>query len=494
LPPQSRRSESEVLFDTFSFKKKYRSAERGTEMASHVSKQDEAFREYALTAPPLRVLLTVCAPLALYQALQQIFKVLDALLAAKISSDAVSAVSCLSQITLMITAIGSGLAVGGCIKISEGYGQGDYEAVRRRVATLYALAVGIGLAVILALVPFAEPFLRLLRTPEPLIAAGAGYFRVEILSLVVSFFNTVYIAIERSRGHAKKILLLNLVIILVKLGLSAYFVFAAGSGVIMIAVATLASQSVLLAYALWTMPRDEGAFRFSRENIDLKRETVFPILNLSYPVSAEKMLFAAGKVLVNSMAGIYGGLTVGALGVSNNIGGLTTGWHSGMLDGASALISQNRGAGKYRRTLQLFAWLSVVDVAIGVIGITLVSRGLPWLAAMFAQSKQEFDQAFCDMIVDIHRWEMLGYVTLGINSACLALLLGYGYTKLTLVLNVMRVFLFRVPVLWFLQRFTAMGYEAVGVVMMVSNICAGASAALAAAPVILKIWRMQRQM
>ncbi len=458
-------------------------------MASNVSKQDEAFREYALNAPPLKALLTVCMPLALYQALQQIFKVLDALLAAKISSDAVSAVSCLSQITLMITAIGSGLAVGGCIKISEGYGQGDYEAVRRRVATLYALAVGIGLSVIAALVPFAEPFLRLLNTPEALIRTGAGYFRVEILSLVVSFFNTVYIAIERARGHARKILLLNLAVVLVKLSLSACFVYAAGGGVIMIAVATLASQSVLLAYALFTMPRDEGAFRFSPKNIDLRRRTVFPILNLSYPVSAEKMLFAAGKVLVNAMSGTYGELTVGALGVSNNIGGLTTNWHAGLLDGASSLISQNRGAGKYRRTLQLYGWLTAVDAAIGVLGIVLISWGLPWIAAVFAQSKSEFDQAFRDMIVDIHRWELLGYVTLGVNSAALSLLLGCGYTKLTLALNVARVFLFRVPVLWCLQSFTSMGYDAVGVVMMVSNICAGLSAVLVAAPVILKIWR-----
>ena len=43
------------------------------------SKKDERFREYALNASPLRVLLTVSAPLALYQALQSIFKVLDAL-------------------------------------------------------------------------------------------------------------------------------------------------------------------------------------------------------------------------------------------------------------------------------------------------------------------------------------------------------------------------------------------------------------------------------
>ena len=41
-------------------------------MARNVSKQDESFREYALNAAPVRVLLSVCAPLALYQALQQI--------------------------------------------------------------------------------------------------------------------------------------------------------------------------------------------------------------------------------------------------------------------------------------------------------------------------------------------------------------------------------------------------------------------------------------
>ena len=72
------------------------------------------------------------------------------------------------------------------------------------------------------------------------------------------------------------------------------------------------------------------------------------------------------------------------------------------------------------------------------------------------------------MIVSIHQWEMIGYVTLGINSATIALLLGYGYTKLTLLLNVSRVFLYRVPVLWAFQQFTTLGAEAVGMTMMIS--------------------------
>jgi len=456
-----------------------------------VSKKDEQFRDFALNVPPMRVLLSTCLPLALFQALQSIFKTLDTLMASHIGADEVSAVAALSQITLMITALGAGLAVGGCIKISEAYGRGDYEAVRTRVATVYAMAVAVSIVVAAVLIPFAPGFLRLLRTPENLIAAGVGYFRIEILTLVINFFNTVYIAIERSRGHAKKILRLNLVIVLVKLALSAVFVYVLEGGLVLIAIATLAGQTLLLGYALFSMSRDDGAFRFSFRNIRWRKQTVGPILNLSYPVTAEKVLFAAGKVVVNSMSGLYGGLTVGALGISNNIGGLTTSWQIGLTDGAAPLISQNRGAGRYKRTLQIFYCLLILDVAVGAIGLALVSHTLPWLAEIFARSKNSFDRDFCDLIVEIHRWEMLGYVTLGINSATMALLLGYGYTKLTMLLNVARVFLYRVPVLWAFQQFTAVGPEAVGMTMMISNVCTGLTAMAVAIPVVLKIRRIQ---
>lgn len=462
-------------------------------MASNVSKQDESFRQYALTGSPMKVILSTCAPLALYQALQGIFSILDALMASHIGADAVSAVACLSQINLMITALGTGLAVGGSIKISEAYGRGDYGDVQTRVATVYTMAVIVSLTVAAVLIPFAVPFLRLLQTPEDLIATGTGYFRIQVLTMVITFFNTVFIAISRSRGHAKKILRLNMAVILVKLTFSAFFVYVLESGVTMIAVATLMGQLLVLIYAIVSMIRDEGAFRFSSKNIRLDKKTVLPILNISYPIAAEKMLFAAGKVIVNSMSGVYGSLTVGALGISNNIGGLTTNWHMGFNDGSAPLISQNRGAGNHRRNLRMYGCLLIIDVCIGLIGLVLVSNSLPWLARIFAQSKNHFDEAFCQMIVSIHQWEMLGYITLGINSATIALLLGYGYTKLTMVLNVARVFAYRVPVLWAFQQFTSIGAEAVGMTMMISNVCTGLTAIAIAIPVVMNIRKMARE-
>ena len=82
-------------------------------------------------------------------------------------------------------------------------------------------------------------------------------------------------------------------------------------------------------------------------------------------------------------------------------------------------------------------------------------------------------------------------MTLGINSATVALLMGYGHTKLTMLLNVARVFVFRVPVLWAFQRFTSLGAEAVGLTMMVSNVSTGLAAI--AIPVIRRILIQSRE-
>ncbi len=457
-------------------------------MASSVaSKKDEAFREYALNAPPMRLLLSVCTPLALYQSLQSVFKLIDSLMASHISSNAASAIAAIGQITAMISAIGTGLASGGSIKISEAYGKGDYELVRRRVASVYTLSVLVSITVVLVFVPFAGPFLRLLNTPEELIAEGAGYFRVDLMSMVVSFLGNVYIAIEKSRGHTRRIMVMNLAVIAIKLGLSAYFVYVLNADSVMIAVATLISQSAVVVFAAVTMPRDEGAFRFSAKSVSFRKRVILPVLDVAYPLSAEKIFFNYGKVQVNAMSGVYGSHTVGALGISNNIGGLTTSAQNGLSDGATALISQNRGAGKYSRTVKLFYCLLLVNVIVGAVGLGIIWLLLPWMAGVFASSRDTFDVQFRDMIIAIHRYEMLGYIALGLNSAANSLLLGYGHTKIAFIINVVRVFVYRIPILWLLQRYTDMDYTAVGVTMFASNLLIGITSVLMVIPILRKI-------
>lgn len=447
------------------------------QIKANLSKKDEEYRDFSLHGNMWKVILQVGFPLALYQSLNQIFKILDTMMASHISAASVSAVAYLSQINMMISALGGGLAIGAGIKISLAYGKGDYKMVRQRVSSLYIMCIALGVIVLLGILPFTEQFLKMAGTPEELISVGKQYFAVELITMVISFLNYVYIAIERARGNSRRILWMNLVVIGVKLSLTALFVYILEGDLVMIAFASLLSQGSLFIFAVInSRSKDDNAFGFSLKAATMKKEATVPMIVSSIPVIAEKMAFSFGKVVVNSMSTAYGALTVGALGVSNNIGGITTNPQNGFQEGAAAVISQNIGAGNYKRAIDAFKKTMIINIIIGVIFYTLTMVYLEPISFLFDGG----DAAFHEMIKSVYRYEALGAITLGINAAVMALLYGLGKTKITLVINFSRVFVFRIPVLWFLQKFTGFGSESVGIVMMVSNISVGVVAAVTA--------------
>lgn len=439
-----------------------------SEIKTKLSSKDEKFREFALNGNMWHVVLYVSIPLMAYQGLMHILKILDTIMAAHISSGAVSSIAYMSQISFLISAVGTGIAIGGGMKISEAYGAGDYTLVKRRVSTVYAICAAFG-ALVLCIIPFSEEFLRLNGTTESMIEIGKQYFAVELPSLVLNFFNSVYIAVERARGNSKLILKLNTMVLLIKLGLTAFFIYGLNGGIITIAAATLISQVILLLFALRNICDRESPFGFSFKAISFRGNTAAPIIKTALPVIAERAAFAYGKLTVNSMCTLYGDDTVGALGVSNNISGLPTSMQNGFQEGGASVISQNIGAGDHKRALDAFKKTFIICIITGAVFLVLIMLFLDPICGLFAGG----DETFRKLIKDVTQYEFLGIITLGMNAAVMALLYGYGYTKLTLVLNGARIFVFRIPVLWYLQNFTNHGSESAGIVMLVSNISVG---------------------
>ncbi|MBQ6927531.1 MAG: MATE family efflux transporter [Oscillospiraceae bacterium] len=453
---------------------------------AELNKRDERFLDMSLNAPMWRVVLYVGTPLALYQGLAALFTILDTMMASHISKESVSAVAYLAQLNLMLSSVGGGLAVGAGIQISRAYGEGDFMMVRRRVSTLYAVSLGVGLFMLAVILPFTDGFLRLAGTPAELIAVGRRYFIVQLFVMVVNFLNSVYIAVERARGNAHRIFLLNLAVILVKLSLTAFFVYVLESDLVMIAVASLLSELTMFVFAVRYSLVVDSAFSFSPKAVAPgEKRVVEPMIRNSVPVIAEKALFAFGKTIVNSMSTVYGALMVGALGVSNNLGGITTNPQNGYQQGSSAIISQNYGAGKFRRVLDAFWATAAINMLLGVVISGLELWQLDFLSGLFDGGSEEFRRT----IAGVYRFEALGAVPLGFNAAVMALLYGLGETRLTLVLNVARVFVFRIPVFWFLQHCTDLGEKSVGIVMMVSNIAVAVAAGIVCAVVIRRFRR-----
>lgn len=438
--------------------------------SSELSEKDKKFRDFALNGNLWKVIFYVCIPLSAFQLFNHLFNILDTMMASHVSAIAVSAVAYLSQIQNMISAVGTGLAVGSSLKISEAYGAGDYKLVKKRLSTLIAICAICSIAV-LCMLPFTSTLLRVLGTPDEFIAVGTKYFIITLFSTVLSFFNNVYIAIERSRGNSKRILRLNMLVITLKLSITAFFIYGLNADITMIAVASVISQGFLFLMAIRNLVRGNDAFTFNWGSIRFKKNIVGPMLSLSFPVIVEKVAFAFGKTVINSMSKNYGAVTVGALGISNNINGITTQMQNGFQDGGASIISQNRGAGNIKRALGTFWRLLIIESVIGLIMYIVLNVFAGPITYLFANSTEGFNEEFQQTIIRVFRYDSFGgCVPLGINCAVMALLFGFGKTKLTLLCNFCRVFVFRIPILWALQNFTNLGSESVGIVMGASNI------------------------
>ncbi len=456
---------------------------------AQLSQKDSTYRDFALQGNMFSVVLKVGIPLAIFQVINSLFNLLDGLMAANISSVAVSTVTYLAQILYVVQALGVGLAAGSAIKISEAYGRGDYDLVKTQVSSLLALCALIAVLCSFVL-PFSGHILHFFGTPESFIALGTTYFNITLVSSLLSFFNSVYIAIQRSRGKSTYIMILNMSVVTVKLTLTAIFIYGLKGDINMLAWATLIAQGIMFVVAIVHLSQKNNIFSFSFSAVSFKRKIIGPMLHISFPVIIERMAFQFGKTIINSMSKEYGETTVGALSISNNLNGLASSAQGGFQDGGSALIGQNRGGGKLDRTLQAFYRLLIINATIGFIiwGITNLFIGP--ISYLFASSQEGFDADFQRKLILVFRYDSFGScVPLGVHSAIMALLFGFGATKITLLINFCRVFVFRIPVLWYLQHFTNLGSESTGIVMAVSNVLTMIMSSIIAFFVIRKIKR-----
>ena len=440
-----------------------------------ISEKDLKRRDKILNGNLIMTIISICAPIFLYNLFNSFYAIIDAVVVSKINPTSVSAVASLSQLQHLLSSLGSGLAAGGGILVARQFGAGDMEKARYLSNQTISLS-NIILALLLGIcVPFAVPIMKLSGVPDELISIGTSYFVVQVITLTFVFYNSVFMAMQKAKGNTKIMFWLNILAMMVKLSLSVLFIWVIGfRDIVWVAISTLIGQIVMFAVLLSMMLQKDNVFIIKLEEFKLKKQEIKSILSMSLPIFLGKFIFSFGKVSINAMCKAYGPLVVGALGVSNNINGMVTTPINSFEEGTSTIISQNIGANNIKRAIKTFKYSFFMATALGIVGYILVRFVCQdAIINLYNQNAQAEDTAmFLALIKSIHRYDSLSILALAVNSAVLGVLYGFGQTKMTMVLNISRVFVFRIPVLWYLQTFhKEIGAEAAGISMGISNIC-----------------------
>ena len=430
---------------------------------------ESEFREKSLSSNVYLLIIQVGTPLAVFALFASLFSLLDTIMASHIGTIDVSTVAYMNQLRMILNSIGTGIGTGSMILINRAYGAGDKAKTNELTNTLVRLLLILSL-IFLLMIPFVPAILRLIKTPEEFISEGSAYFRILITATVVNFVNLIYINVEKSRGRTGVILVANLSMMVIKLIFSALFVYVLDKGIAYIALSTLISYSACAIYALPHLFDRNSIFCIRPSLVfHTKKGYSKSLLSLSFPVAVEDSTFSLGKVIVNSIASSYGAEMIGALGISNNVSGLAASFENGFSDASSSIVSQNYGAGKCRRAIKVYIANIIITFIASLFALGVLYAFSDKLIPIFATSRNGFNAGFMETIRRIFVYDSLSCFGIAFNGAGMDFLLGLGKTKVTLVLNFLKIFVFRIPVLFILQMFISDGATALGIMMMISN-------------------------
>lgn len=431
-----------------------------------------------------KTIIMICFPLALYAFFNSFYSLIDSLMASKIKSQSsggvnVSNVAVISQVKSMISSFGSGIAGGGAVLVSRFYGAGKISEAKKTASNMTLVSIITSLLILILLIPLASVILKIAQVPE-ISNQVIIYFRLILIELIFVSINNIFIGLEKIKGNSKKILILNVSVLIVKLILNILFVYMIKvDSIIYLELSTIIGQLLLFIYGISIMLSKKNMLQITFKNMRPQSIYIKSILKMSIPIFLGKFVMSLGKTTVNALCGKFysattDGLITGALGISNNLTGLVTNTTNVFEEGESTIVSQNIGNNNINRTIKTFIKTLIIVSLISFIGFILIRFiFLDELTSLFNTSNNDNSQ-IGNYVKEIFKYDCISIPALGLTSALLGLLYGYGKTFLSSILNFSRIGIRIISLI--VCHSIGLDFKAAGISMGISNILIGVMA------------------
>lgn len=427
--------------------------------------RDRRRRDMILKGGLLKTIIILTLPLAIYNLFNYFYGFIDMMMVAHIGSTEVSSVVFIDEIKNAITAFGTGVAASGTVIVARYYGGGDLKTARKSAGLTFLLAMFVSLFVAIVTVGFGPLILRGLGASPEIVDTGLSYYNLNMIATSIMAINSVFIGLEKAKGNTKIILWLNLIVMVVKLGVSAIFIYGLGGGITDLATATVIAQGLLMVISIYLMFSKRNIFQIKLREVEFDKELIKDIVILAVPLFLGRFLFNMGKVSVNGLALLYHPYAVGALGIAYKLHGIVGTFGSVFEESEMSIISQNLGNKNLKRATDTFRLTFYIVSILVTVGIVLNILLAPYILKIFNLTSEEQT-----MVMTMYKWEKYSLITSGLIHVINGFFLGFKKSNVTFWLNMIRIFLFRVPVLYLFYLLLPRTYEHVGMVMFISNV------------------------
>lgn len=295
-------------------------------------------------------LLKLIIPLIIEQLLAVTVGLADSMMVSSIGEAAVSGVSLVDSINLLLISLFSALATGGAVVSAQFLGRKDNTKACIAGEQLLVSILVLGFLLMSVSLCFGRTILHLMfGDVAPDVMANAKIF---LFYTALSFpFLAVYnacAALFRSMGNSKVSMIISLIMNVINISGNAILIFQFRMGVEGSAIATLVARAVSAAIIYSLLRNRKHAIHFGPiRKFKLQPEMIRRILRIGIPNGLENSVFQIGKIIVQGMIAGLGTSAITANAVANNVSGLGTLPGTAMGLALVTVVGQCVGAGDY---------------------------------------------------------------------------------------------------------------------------------------------------
>lgn len=313
-------------------------------------------------------LIALILPLICEQIFTSFMGTVDSMMVSNVSEAAISAVSLVDSINILVIQAFYALASGGAIVCANYLGQKRQEQAERSANQLLFIILAISLAVLAVCQLFREPLLRLIfgSVEQNVMDAAMVYFFYTSLSFpFIALFDSGS-AVFRAQNNSRLPMAVTVSTNLMNIAGNAILIWGFNLGVAGAAVSTLISRIAAALLVLLFLRRKSGELRIGNF-IFLKPDArlIKNILRIGIPSGVENGMFQFGKLAIQSTVSTLGTTAIAAQAMTNimeNFNGIAG---IGIGIGMTTVVGQCLGAGRpdearyYIKKLSLAAELVV---------------------------------------------------------------------------------------------------------------------------------------
>lgn len=321
---------------------------------------------------PFTMILMFAIPIILSNLFQQFYSLVDGIIVGRLlGTDAFAAVASAGSITAVFVQLASGLALGGSIVIAQYFGAGMTGRIWQCTTTSTIFSVAAALVSTFVIWFTAEPLLRLVNTPEELLATGVTYLRCYVIGCVPLFaynaLNGVYTALGDSRTPLRFLIISSVL----NVALDLILLMGFKMGVAAAALDTAFAQAVAAVLAFVDIPKLLAGFKRDKTQSVFDLKLLGTMLKFSVPSALQQSIVTVGSVIVQATINGFGAAVIAGSAAAGRVVDLATAIPVNYGFALSSYVGQNIGANKYERI-----WPGLKASLITCVAISLVMTAI----------------------------------------------------------------------------------------------------------------------